>query len=120
MPLSPPPTISDYLTAAAGGDAAAAAACFTDDAVVFDEDKEWRGRAEIKRWRDTLASAYEYTVEVRGAAALGEADGIERHEVHVRLVGNFPGGTVDLTYAFALRDGGIARLEIVPTKVSDT
>jgi hypothetical protein len=48
--------------------------------------------------------------------ALGEADGAERHDVHVHLDGNFPGGQVDLTDRFALRGGRIASLEIVPTE----
>jgi hypothetical protein len=38
--------------------------------------------------------------------------------VHVHLEGNFPGGQVDLTDRFALRDGRIARLEIVPTETT--
>jgi hypothetical protein len=44
---------------------------------------------------------------------VGEVDGAERHDVHVHLEGNFPGGQVDLTDRFALRGGRIARLEIV-------
>jgi hypothetical protein len=44
-------------------------ACFTDDAVVLDEDQEWRGQAGIRQWRQKVANAYEYTVEVRGAAS---------------------------------------------------
>ena len=74
-----------------------------------------RGRAEIREWRERVATAYEYTVEVRGAVPLGQVDGVERHDVYTHLEGNFPGGTVDLTNRFGLRDGSIARLEIVPT-----
>jgi hypothetical protein len=66
-------------------------------------------------WRETVVTAYEYTVEVRGSAALGELEGIERHDVFTHLEGNFPGGEVDLTFRFGLRDGRIASLEIVPT-----
>jgi hypothetical protein len=44
---------------------------------------------------------------------VSEVDGAERHDVHVHLDGNFPGGQVDLTDRFALRGGRIARLEIV-------
>src|SRR6185312_182806 len=76
--------------------------------------REWRGTTAIRRWRATVATAYQYTVQVTGAEALDEADGAERHDVHVHLEGNFPGGQVDLTDRFALRGGRIASLEIVP------
>ena len=42
-------------------------------------------------------------------------DGLERHDVYTHLEGNFPGGRVDLTDRFGLRDGRIASLEFVAT-----
>ena len=111
-----PPVISGYLAASDRGDAEALVRCFAEDAVVVDEGQEWRGTAAIRRWRDTVATAYDYTVQVTGAKAVGEVDGVERHDVYLHLEGNFPGGEVDLTDRFALRDGRIARLEIVPTE----
>jgi hypothetical protein len=86
--------------------------------VVVDEGREWRGTVPIRRWRTTIATAYQYTTQVTGAKALGEADGAERHDVHIHLEGNFPGGQVDLTDRFALRDGRIASLEIVSTEAT--
>jgi ketosteroid isomerase-like protein len=108
-----PPVISDYLAASDRGDAEAIVRCFAEDGVVVDEGQEWRGTVAIRRWRDTVATAFEYTVQVTGATALGEVDGAGRHDVYIRLEGNFPGGQVDLTDRFALRDGRIASLEIV-------
>jgi ketosteroid isomerase-like protein len=116
MTILLPTAISEYQAASDRGDVEAAVDCFTDDAVVIDEDREWRGRADIRRWRETVATAYDYTVEVRGAVAGGEVDGVERHDVHTHLEGNFPGGTVELTNRFGLRNGRIASLEIVPTE----
>ena len=110
-----PPVISEYLAASDRGDTEAVVRCFAQDAVIVDEGREWRGTAAIRRWHATVATAYQYTVQVTGAEAPGQADGAERHDVHVHLEGNFPGGQVDLTDRFALRDGRIARLEIVPT-----
>jgi hypothetical protein len=81
---------------------------------MFDEDQEWHGHPGIRQWRTKVATAYEYTVEVRGVLDLGLADGVERHDVSTHLEGNFPGGTVDLTNQFGLRDGLITLLEIVP------
>lgn len=111
-----PPVISGYLAASDRGDTEAVVRCMAEDAVVVDEDQEWRGAAAIRCWRDSVATAWDYTVQVTGATALGERDGAERHEVYLHLEGNFPGGEVDLTDRFALRDGRIARLEIVPTE----
>jgi hypothetical protein len=82
---------------------------------VVDEDREWRGHAGIREWRNTVATAYEYTVDVLSAASLGEVEGVDRHDVYTHLEGNFPGGTVDLTDRFGLRAGRISSLEIVPT-----
>ena len=113
--MSLPAVISEYLAASDRGDDEAIVRCFAEDAVVVDEGREWRGMAAIRRWRATVATAYQYTVQVTGAAAVGEADGAEHHHVHIHLEGNFPGGEVDLTDRFALRAGRIARLEIVPT-----
>ena|SRR5881394_516532 len=115
MTILLPTVISKYQAASDRGDVAAVVACFTDDAVVIDEDREWRGLAGIREWRGSVATAYEYTVEVRSAVERGDVDGVERHDVHTHLEGNFPGGAVELTNRFGLRDGRIARLEIVPS-----
>jgi hypothetical protein len=77
---------------------------------------KWHGHAEIREWRARVATAFEYTVEVLRVVGLGETDGVERHDVYTHLEGNFPGGTVDLTNRFGLRDGRITLLEIVPTE----
>ena len=115
MTNSLPTIISEYLAASERRDVDAIVATFAEDAVVVDEDKEWSGHAGIRKWRETVATAYEYTVEVRGVAALGEVAGLERHDVYTHLEGNFPGGAVDLTMQFGLRGGRIATLQIVPT-----
>ena len=54
--------------------------------------------------RTKVATAYEYTVEVRRAVERREIDGVQRHDVYTHLEGNFPGGTVDLTNRFQLRN----------------
>jgi ketosteroid isomerase-like protein len=111
-----PPVISDYLAASERNDVGAIVACFAQEALVVDEDRTWRGAAEIRQWRESVATAYEYTVELTGAKALGEADGVGRFDVYTHLEGNFPGGTVDLTDHFAVRGRRIVRLEIIPTE----
>ena len=112
--------VSEYLAAADRRDVDAIVACFANDATVFDEDQEWHGHTGIRQWRTKVATAYEYTVEVRRVVGLGETDGVERHDVYTHLEGNFPGGTVDLTNRFWLRDKRITRLEIVPTEGAES
>jgi ketosteroid isomerase-like protein len=110
-----PPVISDYLAASERSDVGAIVACFAPEALVIDEDRTWRGAAEIRQWRESVVTVYEYTLELTGAKALGEAGGVGLFDVYTHLEGNFPGGTVDLTDHFAVRGGRIVRLEIVPT-----
>jgi len=111
-----PAVVSTYL-AASDRDIDAIVACFTEDAVVLDEDRHWRGAEAIRQWRESVATAYEYTVAMIGSQALSEVDGGQRYEVYTHLEGNFPGGQVDLTNRFTLRGDLIAALEIVPTAV---
>jgi hypothetical protein len=40
--------------------------------------------------------------------------------VYTHLEGIFPGGRVDLTDRFGLRDGRIATLQIVPTQAAES
>jgi hypothetical protein len=110
-----PPVVSNYLAASDRDDIDAIIACFTEDAVVLDEDRHWRGAAAIRQWRENVATAYEYTVAIIGSQALGELDGGQRREVYTHLEGNFPGGQVDLTNRFTLRGDLIGGLDIVPT-----
>src|SRR5262245_59174717 len=109
-----PPRIAAYFTAADREDLDGMLDCFAPDAVVIDEDAEWQGRAEIRRWRATVATKYQYTVQIRSVDAKGQTDRDERFDVQTHLEGNFPGGEVDLEYRFLLRDDQIGRLEIVP------
>jgi ketosteroid isomerase-like protein len=119
MTISLPTIITEYFAASERRDVDAVVASFAEDAVVIDEDKVWRGHAGIRQWRETVATAYEYTVDVRSADAIGQVDGVERHDVHTHLEGNFPGGTVDLTDQFGLREGRIATLAIVPSVTAE-
>jgi SnoaL-like domain len=118
MTISLPTIISEYLDAFDRGDLDAVVSCFAEDAVVVDEGAEWRGRRAIRNWLETVATRYEHTVEVRGVTPVGTIGGLERHNVRAHLEGNFPGGTVDLTDEFGLRDGRIASLTFVPAEAS--
>ena len=55
------------------------------------------------KWREKVANAYEYTVEVRGAAKRIGWWSTNVTRCTPTLEGTFPGGTVDLTFRFGLR-----------------
>jgi len=100
----------ELASAPSAGDADAIAACFTEDGEVKDEGETRQGRPAISEWWKGPATAFQYTVEVQDS----QTHGVDRYVVFTRLTGDFPGGTVDLTNRFTLRDGLIANLEISP------
>jgi hypothetical protein len=108
----PPDVITRYLRAADRKDAAELAACFTTDGTVLDEGVTYTGRDEIVGWREKTISQWEYTSTVGSSSALAP----NLYRIGVHLVGNFPGGEVDLAFDFALRDELISSLRIVPTQ----
>ena len=67
-----PPVVSNYLAAS---DRDAIIACFTEDAVVVDEDRHWRGASAIRQWREKVATAFEYTVAIIRSEALARLTG---------------------------------------------
>ncbi|HEY5893525.1 MAG TPA: nuclear transport factor 2 family protein [Chthoniobacterales bacterium] len=107
-PLNLPKPIAAYFSAEKAG-AEAVCQCFTENAVVKDEEHTYEGQAAIKQWRAEVATKYEYTsvpfaCEEKGGKIV----------VTSRLTGNFPGSPVDLRFFFELRDDKIASLEIIP------
>lgn len=82
--------------------------CFTPDAHVHDEDRDYHGHAEIRSWRESVASRFTYTTEITAVEQVGEAV----HVVHTHLEGDFPGGVVDLRQRFTVTGGLIGDLAI--------
>jgi hypothetical protein len=109
MPTELTAPIGAYIAGSNAHDATACAACFTDDAIVRDEDRERQGNAAIRAWVEEVSRKYRHTVDVLDVA---EMDG--QTIVIGRVAGNFPGSPVELRYAFTLAGEKIARLEISP------
>jgi ketosteroid isomerase-like protein len=108
-----PAVISRYFDADRVRDVDAIVNCFTDDAAVSDEGQTWRGHDKIRAWRTGPAAKFHYTIEVLDATAVGApSTASERHDVDTHMEGDFPGGQVDLTFRFAVRDGLISTLDI--------
>ena len=102
-----PDVISRYFAASATGDIDALVACFAPEAQVADQDERFTGQAEIRAWREALASSFTWTTEV---TSIDQVDG--EYVVGTHLVGDFPGGVVDLTNRFTVAAGLITRLLI--------
>jgi hypothetical protein len=104
-----PEVVTRYLKAADAKDSAALAACFSAEGTVLDEGHTYRGHEQIIGWREHSVSRWEYTTTLLGS----EPVSAEEYRVHVRVEGNFPGGTADLTYSFTIHDQLVTALTIV-------
>jgi hypothetical protein len=107
-----PAVISRYFDADRVRDVDTIVSCFTDDAAVSDEGQTWRGHDKIRAWRNGPAAEYQYTIDVLDATVVEASSAGERHDVRIHMEGDFPGGEVDLTFRFAVRDGLISTLDI--------
>lgn len=58
-----PQVIQDFIVAANKPDPKAYADCFSEDALVFDEGKEWAGKAAISKWSAEHHFAANITLE---------------------------------------------------------
>ncbi|OEU87647.1 hypothetical protein DB35_28890 [Streptomyces abyssalis] len=105
-----PPAVGRCLDAYGAGDTAAAAAYFAGDATVVDDGRTYTGTDSITAWLGTSATEWTYTMTPTAFRRTGD----EQYEITQHVVGDFPGGVVDLRWRFALRDGLIARLVIEP------
>jgi hypothetical protein len=102
-----PEPVAAYFAAKNRHDVAAMHACFAADAVVHDERADHVGGDAIRAWMEETTAKYRVTAEITGATV--DAD---RTVVSASIAGSFPGSPVTLAFAFTLRRGEIARLEI--------
>jgi len=84
------------------------AKCFTEDAIVKDEGRTYKGLVAIAKWKTDASTKYEYTST---PIACEEKD--DQMIVTSHLVGNFPGSPVNLRFFFTLEGDKIASLEII-------
>lgn len=105
--LDLPQPIAAYFTADKG-DIESFSRCFTENGVVQDEGKTYRGLTAIKEWKANASATYQYT-SVPFASEVKDKKII----VTSRVTGNFPGSPVVLRYFFHLSGDKIASLEIV-------
>ncbi len=103
-----PTTIRTFLEAQESRDADGALALLTPAAVISDIGETFSGEDSLRRFVSEAGAEFTYTSEITKVARDGEIWVVGHH-----LEGDFPGGTADLDYRFALNDDQIERLDIV-------
>lgn len=96
-----------YFEADRDGDFSAVEAVFSGDSSVTDEGRHHRGIAAIRDWWTAAKAKYHHVAVPFETAVSG-------NEVLVRamVTGRFPGSPATLNYAFTVKAGKIAKLEI--------
>ena len=94
-------------------------ALLREDAVVVDEGREWRGMAAIRRWRATVATAYQYTRRPgHGSGGAGRGGTAPNVTTCTSISKATSPGQVHLHRIASRLRGRIARLEIVPAEAA--
>ncbi len=83
--------------------------CFTDQAIVYDEEREHRGLTAIKAWIEDAFQKYRFNIEV-----LEVTDGGDEISFNGRVSGTFEGSPIELQHQITVRHGKIASLVIEP------
>jgi len=107
MSINLPPPIYAYFSARNSFDADSVLSTFDKSAIVNDEGKDYRGRAEIRAWIEETTRKYRATANPKDARKDGD-----EIIVSALVSGNFPGSPLLLDHAFTLSGQKIGRLEI--------
>lgn len=103
-----PDAVRAYFTLTRAAAHGAASVAFTDTAQVADDGQTYIGRDAIRAWLTRTPSEFTYTVTPTHLVVEGATVTVTSH-----VAGTFPGGSVDLRYAFNLApDGRISELQI--------
>jgi len=103
-----PKPIGLYIAAENTGDTSLCDQCFTDDAVVRDENEMHAGLDAIKIWKAETKKKYQHTVD---SLKIEKKEG--KILVTNKLTGNFPGSPIELDFIFTLQGDKIVSLEIL-------
>jgi hypothetical protein len=101
-----PPAVQALIDAANQGDAAAFLACFTEDGVVDDWGREFRGESAIAGWSEQEFIGVQVALEVRDVEPAGSDD----VTVTAQVGGNGFNGSSHFT--FHVEDDRVARMTI--------
>lgn len=100
-----PQSIEAYFHAANAHDSRLLVDCFTEDAIVHDEGKDYCGIAAIREWNETTGKKYDLTLEVLSAVE-------ENGETVVTALasGNFEGSPTSIDFHFNVKNRKITAL----------
>ncbi|HET9368570.1 MAG TPA: nuclear transport factor 2 family protein [Candidatus Udaeobacter sp.] len=107
MKVGLPRVIKEYIDASNAHDAKAIASCFSDDALVHDEGKDFRGRKMIEDWAGQTIERYNFQfkpLRIKSDAA--------KVAVSIEVSGTFPGSPVSPDYRFTIEGDKIVSLAI--------
>ncbi|HBX46444.1 nuclear transport factor 2 family protein [Limibacterium fermenti] len=107
MELKLPKVVLDLLTAQKNYDSDAYADCFSETALVIDEEKEYKGKKAIRDWIENANQQFNTTME---PTKYSETD--SKAIITAVVSGDFDGSPVALDYHLETEDNKIARLEI--------
>jgi ketosteroid isomerase-like protein len=107
MTIKLPRIINDYVNASNRHDVKSILACFSEEAVVRDEGKEFRGKEMIESWIVRTIEKYKFQFK---PLSVKEDDG--EVVVSVEVSGTFLGSPVTLDYHFKLENEKILSLAI--------
>jgi ketosteroid isomerase-like protein len=107
MKVTLPQVIKEYIDASNAHDVKAILSCFSDDASVLDEGKDFRGKKMIEGWIVKTIEKYKFhfmPLSVKGEDAIVV--------VSVEVSGTFPGSPVSPDYRFTIKNDKILSLAI--------
>ena len=102
-----PSIIADLLTAQEKYDSNAFSECFSDDAVVFDEGKTYRGKKEVRQWNEMTNTKYKTKYEPLEVTTKGD-----KIILTAKISGTFSGSPAIIKYHFETKNGKITSLHI--------
>jgi ketosteroid isomerase-like protein len=103
-----PKVIADLIAAQDKYDSKAFAETFSDDAIVHDEGKAYRGRTEIRQWNEMTNAKYKTKYEPLDVTTEGS-----KITLTARISGTFDGSPAIIKYQFETKDGKIRSLQIL-------
>jgi hypothetical protein len=101
------PIIQGYMDSSNAHDVKSVLACFSDDAVVRDENATHRGKIDIERWITTTIEKYNFQFK-----PLSSQKRDNETVVTVEVSGTFPGSPICLDYHFVIAGDKITCLSI--------
>jgi ketosteroid isomerase-like protein len=101
------PLIQRYVDASNAHDVKSILGCFTDDAVVCDENATHHGKIDIERWISTTIEKYKFQFKPLSSRERGNES-----IVRVEVSGTFPGSPISLDYHSTIANDKIASLTI--------